>query len=93
MAALSATRHLVDAPPSSSISSCSPAHTLDQTLDLSLYLNLLAYLSEHTSPYHHSWILSISTPNNTSQDVDHGLQRWLSRRDGGQGVRRDHMRP
>jgi hypothetical protein len=75
------------------MSSCSPEHTLDQTLDFSLYLNLLAYLSEHTLLYHHSWILPISTPKNTSQDVDHGLQRWFRRRDGGQGVRRDRVRP
>jgi hypothetical protein len=80
-------------PPAVSISSCSPPHTLDQTLDFSPYLNLLAYLSEHTSPDHHSWILSISTPNSTSQDVAHGLQRRVGCRDGGQRVGRDRVRP
>jgi hypothetical protein len=64
MAALLATRLLVNAPPPPvSISSCSPAHTLDQTLDFGLYINLLAYLSEYISPDRHSWILSISTLN------------------------------
>jgi hypothetical protein len=57
--------------------------TLNQTLDFSLYLNMLAYLSEHTLPCHHSWILSISTPNNASQDVNNGLQRRFRRRDSG----------
>jgi hypothetical protein len=80
-------------PPPVSISSCSPAHTLDQILDFSLHLTLLAYLSENTSPYHRSCILSISILNNPSQDVNDGLQRRFRRRDGGQGVRRDRVRP
>jgi hypothetical protein len=53
-----------------------------------------------TIPTHLSTLLPIGAIESTrtaisipSQDVGHGLQRRLGRRDGGQGVRRDHVRP